>query len=48
MQIQAKSPAFDDFYHLLTQAEVVTSPAEIHGMLCGFVCVGPKLNGGFY
>jgi uncharacterized protein YgfB (UPF0149 family) len=47
MQIQAKSPAFDDFYHLLTQAEVVTSPAEIHGMLCGFVCVGPKLNGGF-
>jgi uncharacterized protein YgfB (UPF0149 family) len=47
MQIQAKSPAFDDFYHLLTQAEVVTSPAEIHGMLCGFICVGPKLNGGF-
>lgn len=47
MQTQAKSPAFDDFYHLLTQAEVATSPAEIHGMLCGFVCVGPKLNGGF-
>ncbi len=47
MQTQAKSPAFDDFYHLLTQAEVATSPAEIHGMLCGFVCVGQKLNGGF-
>ncbi|OIZ99197.1 hypothetical protein BEV13_06125 [Rickettsiella grylli] len=47
MQTQSKTPAFDDFYHLLTQAEVVTSPAEIHGMLCGFVCVGPKLNGGF-
>ena len=47
MQTQAKSPTFDDFYHLLTQAEVATSPAEIHGMLCGFVCVGQKLNGGF-
>lgn len=47
MQTHSKTPAFDDFYHLLTQAEVVTSPAEIHGMLCGFVCVGPKLNGGF-
>jgi uncharacterized protein YgfB (UPF0149 family) len=32
MQTQAKSPVFDDFYHLLTQAEVATSPAEIHGM----------------
>jgi uncharacterized protein len=47
MQTQAKSPAFDDFYHLLTQAEVATSPSEIHGMLCGFICVGSKLNGGF-
>lgn len=48
MQFQAQPPAFDDFYRLLSQAEVVTSPAEIHGMLCGFVCVGPKLNGGFW
>lgn len=48
MQIQVKTHAFDDFYRLLSQAEVVTSPAEIHGMLCGFVCVGPKLNGGFW
>jgi uncharacterized protein len=48
MQIQAKSPAFYDFYHLLNQSEVMTSPAEIHGMLCGFVCVGPKLSGGFW
>ena len=48
MQIQVKTPSFDDFYSLLSQAEVVTSPAEIHGMLCGFVCVGPKLNGLFW
>jgi uncharacterized protein len=48
MQIQVKSLAFDDFYRLLSQSEVVTSPAEIHGMLCGFVCVGSKLNGGFW
>ncbi|MES2999033.1 MAG: UPF0149 family protein [Pseudomonadota bacterium] len=48
MQIQVKTPAFDDFYRVLSQAEVVTSPAEIHGVLCGFVCVGPKLNGGFW
>lgn len=47
MQVQEKSPAFDDFYHLLTQADVAASPAEIHGMLCGFICAGPKLNGGF-
>jgi yecA family protein len=49
MQIQVNPPpAFDDFYRLLSQSEVVTSPAEIHGMLCGFVCVGSKLNGGFW
>lgn len=48
MQIQAKTPAFDDFYRLLSQTEVVTSPAEIHGVLCGFICVGAKLNGGFW
>jgi uncharacterized protein YgfB (UPF0149 family) len=48
MQIQANPHAFDDFYHMLNQTEVVASPAEIHGMLCGFVCVGPRLNGGFW
>ncbi|MDQ8040013.1 MAG: UPF0149 family protein, partial [Rickettsiella sp.] len=48
MQSQAKTPAFDEFYRLLSQTEVITSPAEIHGMLCGFICVGTKLNGGFW
>lgn len=47
MHVQPKPTAFDDFYHLLSQAEVMTSPAEIHGVLCGFICVGNKLNGEF-
>ncbi|MES2142716.1 MAG: UPF0149 family protein [Pseudomonadota bacterium] len=48
MQIQANTLAFDDFYRLLSQTDVTTSPAEIHGVLCGFICVGTKLNGGFW
>ena len=48
MQIQANTLAFDDFYRLLSQTDVTTSLAEIHGVLCGFICVGTKLNGGFW
>jgi uncharacterized protein len=46
--MQIKTPAFKDFYRLFSQAQAISSPAEIHGMLCGFVCAGPKLNGGFW
>ncbi len=48
MQIQAYPLAFDDFYRVLSQAEVAASPAEIHGVLCSFVCMGRKLDGGFW
>lgn len=48
MQIQSKIPAFDDVFHLLVQADTQTTPSEIHGVLCGFICVGSRLNGKFW
>lgn len=48
MQIQSKIPAFDDFSHVLAQADAFTSPSEIHGVLCGFVCTGRRINGEYW
>lgn len=48
MQIQSKIPAFDDVSHLLAQTDSDATPSEIHGLLCGFICVGSRLNGKFW
>lgn len=45
MQVQAKVPVFDDFTYLLQQTEASVSPAEIHGILCGLICVEQEYNG---
>lgn len=48
MQIQSTNLAFDDFSHLLIQADSLANPAEIHGILCGLICTGQKLDGKFW
>lgn len=48
MQFQSKILAFDDFSYLLTQADSLANPAEIHGVLCGLICTGQKLDGKFW
>ena len=48
MQGQVKATPYDQFYFDLSQSQTVGSPSEIHGILCGFVCVGRRLNGGFW
>jgi uncharacterized protein YgfB (UPF0149 family) len=47
MQVQSKIPAFDDVSHLLMQSNSLTTPSKMHGMLCGFICMGARLNGNF-
>jgi uncharacterized protein len=47
MQVVNDHPlALEEYYSLLTQAEVSASPSAIHGTLCGFICSGRNLNGG--
>jgi len=48
MQVQSKMLAFADFSHILAQADVPTNPSEVHGILCGLVCIGHKLDGKFW
>lgn len=48
MQVEPKVPAFADFLSILNQADSITNPAEIHGVLCGLICTGQKLNGNFW
>lgn len=48
MQIQTKIPVFDDFFYILTENDSPTDPAEIHGMLCGLICMGRRANGQFW
>lgn len=48
MQIEPKVPAFADFLSILNQADSITNPAEIHGVLCGLICAGQQLNGNFW
>lgn len=48
MQIQTKIPAFKDFSYLLSQSDSIANPAEIHGILCGLICSGQKLDGKFW
>jgi yecA family protein len=45
MHIESKTLAFTDFRHLLAQADSLANPAEIHGIICGLVCTGQKLDG---
>ncbi len=48
MQIQPRLLAFADFSHILAQADVSTNPSEVHGILCGLICIGHKLDGKFW
>lgn len=48
MQVQSKTLGFADFSHILAQADVSTNPSEVHGILCGLVCIGHKLDGKFW
>lgn len=48
MQVQSKMLAFADFSHILAQADVPTNPSEVHGLLCGLICIGHKLDGKFW
>jgi len=48
MQVQTKIPAFDDFSGMLAQADVMASPAELHGILAGMISIGHKLDGKFW
>lgn len=48
MQVQSKTLAFADFSHILAQADVSTNPSEVHGILCGLICIGHKLDGKFW
>jgi hypothetical protein len=48
MQVQAKMPVFDELSCILAQADSLTNPAEIHGILCGLICAGRKLDGQFW
>lgn len=38
-------PDFDDLADRLRDQEVLLSPAEIHGQLCGYICAGEHMNG---
>jgi yecA family protein len=48
MQIQTKIPAFADFSNSLMEADAMTNPAEIHGVLAGLICTGQRLDGKFW
>jgi yecA family protein len=48
MQIQPKTPAFEDFSGALMEADAMTNPAEIHGILAGLICTGQRLDGKFW
>jgi uncharacterized protein len=48
MQIQTKIPAFADFSNNLMEADAMTNPAEIHGILAGLICVGQRMDGKFW
>ena len=38
-------PSFDDIAAGLREHNVVISPSEIHGQLCGYICAGENMNG---
>lgn len=48
MQFESKILVFSDFSHLLAQADSLANPAEIHGILCGLICTGQKIDGKFW
>lgn len=48
MQVETKILAFDDFSGLFAQADAMVSPARLHGVLVGLICVGQKLDGKFW
>jgi len=48
MHVTPKILAFEDFSYLLTEADSLANPAEIHGILCGLICTGHHLDGKFW
>lgn len=48
MQVGPKILAFDDFSCVLAEADSLANPAEIHGILCGLICSGQKIDGKFW
>lgn len=48
MQVQTKIPAFDDFSGIMAQGDLMANPAELHGILVGFICIGQKFDGKFW
>lgn len=48
MQIVPKILDFENFSYLLAEADSLASPAEIHGILCGIICSGQKMDGNFW
>lgn len=48
MQVTPKLLDFENFSYLLSEADSLASPAEIHGILCGIICSGPKMDGNFW
>lgn len=48
MQIQSKIPDFEELSCVLAEADSITKPAEVHGMLTALICVGQRLDGQFF
>ena len=48
MQVIPKLLDFKNFSYLLAEADSIANPAEIHGILCGIVCSGQKMDGNFW
>ncbi len=48
MQIQPKTPASTESSPILLESSAVLNPAEIHGILCGLICIEQELDGKFW
>lgn len=48
MQVVPKILDFENFSYVLAEADSLASPAEIHGILCGIICSGQKMDGNFW
>lgn len=45
MNTMIEFPTYDELEHLFKSAQIVLFPAEVHGLVCGFICAGTRLNG---